>query len=571
MAIVVQNSGNKGGMPGGLSLDGLLRNAMQQNNQMQGIAKSYAIQRNNFNNSRNLMAERDRYNRGLIDYRNQASADLDFEKTQDTLGFASSLFPEMSGVNVDDLKYLPPATAKTLINSYMTTVPSERRKKMQFKVDQVGNVDPSLRPNIQEDLNDYVDDEDEDDIGYPYNPTPIPTTPRAAVNQGQPKYTPVPESAPTQNTPGQIPASYQQNGSVIETPEQMKANARQYAIDNGNTQRAVELTDDFSNAPNTLQNSPLVRKSYITDTQEINQANRLQTSADIQKINSSDKILGFDGKPITYSDGSTIPNSMETMSKTKQYQYLQESNDLAKLSEWEQDIASATNTLQQTGQAFRQIQDYLMKDPRTAEASKEALAQVRETVNADFAEYRRLAQTDEEAAKRYSASLVDNLKRGLSRYAQFLPTNYNGANLRSAYDRLTGVLSLQLAKDLNGGRPSDPDKMGIVDALGNALNDPMTMFSKQSGMFSFIADRAGQSVLATRDPQRIKMFDDMYYAIQGAHYDPRGLLYEGGENIRTNQAQYKSPAQSPGGQASSSMTPEQRKRLDELRAKYGRK
>ena len=552
-------------MPGGLSLDGLLRNAMQQNNQMQGIAKSYAIQRNNYNNSRNLMAERDYYNKGLIDYRNKATADLDFKRTQDTLGFASHLFPEMAGVSADEMKYLPPATAKTFINSFMTTVPSERRKKMQFKVDQVGNVDPSLRPEIQEDLNDYVSDED---IEYQYTP-PVPTAP---VNQGQPKYTPTPASTPTapinNNQLGTIPAEYSENGDVIESDEQMRANARQYAIDNGNTQRALELSDGFSNAPDTMANSPLVRKSYITDTQEINQANRLQTAGNIEKINSSDQILDFQGNPITYSDGTPISNSMETISKTKQYQYLQEGNDLEGLRKWEEDISSSTNTLKQTAQAFRQIQDYFIQDPKTAQASKEALAQVRETMNQDFAEYRRLAQTDEAAAKRYSASLVDNLRRGLTRYAQFLPTNRNGANLRAAFDRMTGVLALQLAKDLNGGRPSDPDKMGIVDSLGNSLNDPMTMFSKQSGMFSFISDRVGQSVLATRDPQRIRMFDDVYYAIQGAHYDPKGQLYEGGDTIRSNQQQYQRPT---GQRTGSTMTPEQKKRLDELRAKYGRR
>jgi hypothetical protein len=291
-------------------------------------------------------------------------------------------------------------------------------------------------------------------------------------------------------------------------------------------------------------NAPLLRQGAIKDIAQTKDLQRKQKSVGLDNSLSSDTVDDISGNPIAYRSGAKIPNSIKVDAKTQEYSALQESNDLKGLQKWNQDIAGGVSSLEQTGEVFRTIQDAFLKNPTVTKEARQALDQSRASFNADFKKYQEIASKQgDDVAREYIPTLTDNLRRGLMRYAQFLPATGQDPALRSSFDRLTGVLALQIAKQLNGGRPSDPDKFGIVQGMGTVMNDPATLFNKQGGMFSFLADQIGPSILATRDPNNINRFNDIYASIVGADYDPRGALYGGvqNSNIRSNFTAFPKP------------------------------
>jgi hypothetical protein len=181
---------------------------------------------------------------------------------------------------------------------------------------------------------------------------------------------------------------------------------------------------------------------------------------------------------------------------------------------------------------MRNIQESMLgkegfQDPRV----RKALDDVRTRYNADFKKFQDVyAAQGPEAARSYLPELQNNIYRGFRSAFQFLPIDHKDSELVSSYDLLSNVMSLQIAAILNEGRPSDPDAQRVQDGMGAISNDPAVLFSKQSSMINYLADMSGPDIIATHDPTIIREFNDAYYSVTGADYDPRGQSYRGIQN-----------------------------------------
>ena len=506
---------------------------------MQGLRNNQVNQRqqNQFDMQNKLMDKRYNYQIGAQDHRDALLRNRNADKTGAYVDALNNIYgtgSPFTGLSEEQVQNLDPVAARSLGTLSLVKIPEEKRKTGKFIKDYTSSVPEKQRLPGQMKFNDIYAD---------------------MVSGGMDPVDAM-EKADQYTRPG----SYQTSQPNYQ-PQQLGSRGQASSIDREDLTIDTDIVpvvdsppvDTFVQEPPSGNYSlgvsaydpsqaPILRDAKLED---IRQGNASQRAGDSEYLHN---IAKQPNMPFTYRSGQQIPNSIELANEIENRAYLKETNDIDGLRALDTEIAESVNTLKQAGTAMRTIQDAILDKDLNTEPARKALDEMRSNFNAQFKQYNELVNAGEtERARQWGEQIAGNLRRGLVNQFKFLPVDQQDAELVSAYQRMTGVIALQVAKELNGGRPSDPDKLGIVDAMGGTMNNVNTLFASQGGLFDFLASKVGNKVIATADEMKVNEFNDVYSTITGADYDPRGSIYEGitNQEIRSNQQDFSTVPQAP--------------------------